>query len=331
MIDRAIIEAIRTRVRLDELASETTELRPCGHDDFRGLCPFHNERSPSFHVHPEKGFFKCFGCGQGGDVIDFISRKHAVPFHEAVTWLANRIGITTETTDLPAYQSPPRRIETRSPSETWIRLQATLRPGTITELFALAELRQLPSIAGLQLATDLRQLLFGPVFDDGFDWPCWIITDSSRRNAQARRLDGKPFSGIGNKKAKTIAGCEANWPVGVTDINNHDVALVEGGPDFLAAWHALWFLDRTRQIRPVAMFGASNRIHAEALPHFTNKTVHIFPHSDDNLAGQRAAEVWAEQLRPLDTRVTFFDFSKHGVKDLNDLATRAASHAEGAT
>lgn len=65
-------------------------------NDLVGLCPFHSERTPSFHVHPDRGFFKCFGCGAGGDVITFLSRLDNLPFADAVRLLASRCGVELE-------------------------------------------------------------------------------------------------------------------------------------------------------------------------------------------------------------------------------------------
>lgn len=323
MFDRSLIEAIRARVRLDEIVADV-QLRASGHDDLKGCCPFHNEKTPSFHVHPEKGFFKCFGCGAGGDVIDYISRRHGVPFHEAVEFLASRIGLATDAAELPAAITPRPRIETRAPSQTWLRLQSTLRTGTVAELSALAELRHLPSTSGLELATRSGQLFFADVWDDGYEWPCWIITDGSRRNAQARRVDGQPFAGIGGKKAKTISGCEARWPVGISEVGDKHIALVEGGPDFLAAWHFIWLKEMVGAVSPVAMFGAANAIHPDALPFFSNRTVWIFPHSDDNRAGEKAALQWKSQLGQ--SIVDCFPLREFGVKDLNDAVTLETAH-----
>ncbi|MEI6620779.1 MAG: DNA primase [Actinomycetes bacterium] len=68
-------------------------LRPAGGGSLKGLCPFHEERSPSFHVTPAKGFFHCFGCQAGGDVIDFVRKYDQLDFAEAVEKLAGRVGI----------------------------------------------------------------------------------------------------------------------------------------------------------------------------------------------------------------------------------------------
>src|SRR5215831_2206170 len=66
---------------------------------WKGLCPFHQERTPSFNVNRDKGFFKCFGCGAGGDVVKFIEMHQKVPFPEAVRTLAQRAGMTVPETE----------------------------------------------------------------------------------------------------------------------------------------------------------------------------------------------------------------------------------------
>ena len=60
---------------------------------YKGLCPFHGEKTPSFHVNRDKGFFHCFGCGVGGDVFKFLELHEKVGFHDAVKQLAQRFGI----------------------------------------------------------------------------------------------------------------------------------------------------------------------------------------------------------------------------------------------
>jgi DNA primase len=88
------IAAIRERVRIDEVVGDYVQLRRAGADSLKGLCPFHDEKSPSFHVRPNHGHFHCFGCGAGGDVYAFIQKIEHVSFVEAVELLADRIGHT---------------------------------------------------------------------------------------------------------------------------------------------------------------------------------------------------------------------------------------------
>lgn len=88
------IAAIRERVCIEEVVGDYVQLRRAGADSLKGLCPFHNEKSPSFHVRPNHGHFHCFGCSEGGDVYAFIQKIEHVSFVEAVEMLADRIGHT---------------------------------------------------------------------------------------------------------------------------------------------------------------------------------------------------------------------------------------------
>ena len=88
------IAAIRERANIEEVVGDYVQLRRAGADSLKGLCPFHNEKSPSFHVRPNHGHFHCFGCGEGGDVYAFIQKIEHVSFVEAVELLADRIGHT---------------------------------------------------------------------------------------------------------------------------------------------------------------------------------------------------------------------------------------------
>ena len=66
------IEAIRQRAPLDEIVGEYVQLKPAGHDSLKGLSPFKDERTPSFHVRPAHGYYHCFSTGKGGDVFSFM-------------------------------------------------------------------------------------------------------------------------------------------------------------------------------------------------------------------------------------------------------------------
>jgi DNA primase len=88
------IAAIRDKNRIDEVVGDYVQLRRAGADSLKGLCPFHDEKSPSFHVRPNHGHFHCFGCGEGGDVYAFVQKMEHVTFVEAVERLADRVGYT---------------------------------------------------------------------------------------------------------------------------------------------------------------------------------------------------------------------------------------------
>ncbi|MEI7545549.1 MAG: DNA primase [Mycobacteriaceae bacterium] len=86
------ISAIRDKIRIEDVVGDYVQLRRAGADSLKGLCPFHDEKSPSFHVRPNHGHFHCFGCGEGGDVYAFMQKMEHVSFVEAVELLADRIG-----------------------------------------------------------------------------------------------------------------------------------------------------------------------------------------------------------------------------------------------
>ena len=85
---------VRERARIEEIVGEHVTLKSAGIGSMKGLCPFHDERSPSFHVRPQVGLWHCFGCNEGGDVISFLQKIDGLPFQEAVEHLAARVGVT---------------------------------------------------------------------------------------------------------------------------------------------------------------------------------------------------------------------------------------------
>ena len=93
-----ILNEVRENNDIYDVISQYVHLKRSGRNYF-GLCPFHNEKSPSFSVSPDKQIFHCFGCGVGGNVITFISKIEGIGFKEAVENLADRAGITLPTTN----------------------------------------------------------------------------------------------------------------------------------------------------------------------------------------------------------------------------------------
>ncbi|MFW6775445.1 DNA primase [Nocardioides sp. CPCC 205120] len=93
--DSSIAE-VRETARIDEVVGDFVTLRNAGGGSMKGLCPFHDEKSPSFHVTPARHFFHCFGCGKGGDVISFLQEMAGLGFVEAVEQLADRFGVVLQ-------------------------------------------------------------------------------------------------------------------------------------------------------------------------------------------------------------------------------------------
>ncbi|GGF24615.1 DNA primase [Subtercola lobariae] len=91
-IRRSDIDEVRARINIADVVGEFVTLKSAGIGSMKGLCPFHDERSPSFHVRPQVGYYHCFGCGEGGDVFTFLQKLDHVTFAEAVERLAAQIG-----------------------------------------------------------------------------------------------------------------------------------------------------------------------------------------------------------------------------------------------
>ena len=98
------IATVRERARIDEVVGSHVALRNAGSGTMKGLCPFHDEKTPSFQVNPSRGFYYCFGCGEGGDVISFVQKIDNLSFTETVERLADRVGIQLRYTDGGASQ-----------------------------------------------------------------------------------------------------------------------------------------------------------------------------------------------------------------------------------
>jgi len=98
---------IRDRAPIDEIVGDYVQLKNAGGGQKKGLCPFHDEKSPSFHVTPSKGYFHCFGCQVGGDVIAFVMKIDHLSFTETVERLADRIGYTLRYDENSTGKSTP--------------------------------------------------------------------------------------------------------------------------------------------------------------------------------------------------------------------------------
>jgi DNA primase len=108
MIPEPIIDEVRARADIVEVVGEHVPLKRAG-KDFRALCPFHHEKTPSFYVVPAKGFYKCFGCGESGDVFTFLMRRDGFSFQDAVRELARRVGVEVPDVRRAAEHEEPNR------------------------------------------------------------------------------------------------------------------------------------------------------------------------------------------------------------------------------
>ena len=106
------VETVKAVADIVALVEGYTRLRKSG-ARYVGLCPFHRERTPSFGVTPDRGTFKCFGCGEGGDAITFVERKENLDFVGAIEWLADRFGVQLEYEETSPEQDRLRKRRER--------------------------------------------------------------------------------------------------------------------------------------------------------------------------------------------------------------------------
>jgi len=95
-IKASSLRDLKNRVNIHDVVVRAVALKKAGAGRFKGLCPFHSEKTPSFHVSADKGFFKCFGCGKAGDIISFVMETEGLQFTESVEAIAQRFGVTLE-------------------------------------------------------------------------------------------------------------------------------------------------------------------------------------------------------------------------------------------
>lgn len=111
MIKKETIDKILETALIEEVVGDFVHLKKRG-SSLTGLCPFHNEKSPSFHVSPAKGIFKCFGCGKGGDAVRFIMEHEKYSYPEALKYVANKYNIEVEETAVtPEFKEAQDRRE----------------------------------------------------------------------------------------------------------------------------------------------------------------------------------------------------------------------------
>src|SRR3954463_9385439 len=180
-IRAADIALIRERSRIDEIIGEHLQLKRAGGGSLKGLCPFHDEKSPSFHVTPSRNLFHCFGCGQGGDGISFIQQIDHLSFTEAVELLAGRANIELH------YEDDGGR-PTGGPDRSQVGQRARLVAANSAAAEFYAEQLRTPE------AAPARQFLADRGFDRqvALDFGCGFAPGSW--DALTRHLRGKGFS-----------------------------------------------------------------------------------------------------------------------------------------
>ena len=270
----------------------------------------HGDANPSFSVFDEGRRWRNFSTGEAGTVIDLVMKARQCSPAAAIHFIKERLGVVRE----PLRPPPPPRPAPKLPP---------LFAGTDAEVRELADRRGFATEA-LRLA-ESRGLLW---FCNLWNYSAYCLTDQRRQLHEFRRVDCEKWPAFGRLPARKshCNGHGKNFPLGTLESAPFPkVALVEGAPDVLAAFHFILAEGKTGTVSPVGILGAANHLAPEALAHFKGKAVCIYPHADD--AGREAARLWARQLKAAGAaRVTAFDLSGlvkvDGTpgKDLADLA-----------
>jgi hypothetical protein len=253
------------------------------------------------------------------NLVDLWIYATGTDYKAAITEIVHWLG-------LPENELP-KSASVRSvtpPQERKLFFPLLERP-TNDEVKALSISRSLP-VEALLVAVE-RQFLW--IYTDRVERVrAWLITDSARRCAISRRMDGRPWASIGGKKSKTLFGSWAHWPIGLPEAGSCPaIGLVEGSPDFLSLIAHAQLLGLQDKVAPVCMAGAQMTIPQSVLPLFGDKKVQIFVHNDE--AGICGARRWYHQL--YDVAATLDAYSFYGliqtdgspVEDLNDLCRLA--------
>lgn len=350
-----IKEEIRGRLPMVDLCDRVgLKLRRSG-TRWSGVCPFHAEKTGSFVVgnqRPDSGH--CFGCGWSGDIFAFYMAHASVDFKEALRVLAGLAGVSLgdgmvfAKADVKRVRQPERRLGWDAGAG--MPSLPPLRHLTLSQCGEIAQGRGLTREAVWTAAREFRRAAFSlwPLYERdsgawlprcerhgklcGLDqavcvaapvWPSWCAIDATRRTAEFRRLDNGRYPRFDGGEIKSWSTSGKNWPLGAEGLNGRRaVALVEGGPDMLAAYQFLQWHHLLDRVAVVCMLGASNRMREEALEHFKGCRVRIFVDADGlkerdaagvllpagqrRVPGMEAAARWTGQLTAAGAAVETF-------------------------
>jgi DNA primase len=137
MIAPHAIQQVKDAMRIDDVVGEFVALKRRG-GRYLGLCPFHNEKTPSFNVTPNLGIFKCFGCGEAGDAITFLQKHEKLSYVEAVQWLAKRYHI-----ELPEVEASPEQQQEQNEREALAVVQRWALDWSVEQLWNSDEGRRI--------------------------------------------------------------------------------------------------------------------------------------------------------------------------------------------
>ena len=170
----SFIDDLKAHADIVQVVQERVPLRRAG-ASYKGLCPFHGEKTPSFNVHGDKGYFKCFGCGVGGDVIKFVELYEKVAFPEAVRLLAARVGLAVPEAedskeDAEATRDREALLKAHEVAAVWFREQLGTAAGSVArrQLKDRGLATETIEALGIGYAPSNRDALKGRLTKEGF-------------------------------------------------------------------------------------------------------------------------------------------------------------------
>ena len=272
-------DRVKAAARLEDVVSRYVRLKRGQGGRMVGLCPFHSEKSPSFGVHQSGRFFKCFGCGKGGDVIDFLSEIEGLTFPEALRQLAEENHVT-----LDEKPGPSQRRAIMAKVETAVENFRSSLPEDVREYLAARGITP-ESVEtfgiGYSSADPYRDRLIFPLYDEQ-GRPVAVAGRALREGQQPKYLNS-PSSDAYDKSRTLYNLHRAKEAIRRTG----RAVVVEGYTDVIAAWQA-------GERAVIASCGtALTEHHAKLLHRHADRVVICF---DPDGAGATAAEKGAEKL-----------------------------------
>ena len=208
------LQTLRDRLTITEVIRPHVKLARKGRE-YTGLCPFHKEKSPSFTVNDEKGFYHCFGCGAHGDIFDFVMQKQNMPFMEAVELLANLLGLEVpkrqlESSSSPAQPKPDVSLyEVMEAACRWYQHQLTLAQGAPARAYFEQRGLRAETISHFRLGyapeRGLQEALQKQGFSENLMMQAGLVGRAEERNATYDRFRCRLMFPIWDGKGRVIA------------------------------------------------------------------------------------------------------------------------------
>jgi hypothetical protein len=289
--------------------------------------PFREDRHPSFSISPCGRLWHDFSTGDGGDVVSFVKRATAGTDAEAIRRVLELAGGHASPFALAPLQGPAKPAPVLYDGLAGLDLQ----PPTLAEIHALQALRDWPFTAGLELARRRGFLWMADAAHRGDTHRAWIFTDNARLAAQARRLDGKEWSGDGHTYKSKSLRTDPDHPPGLADLVSCDrraVLICEGESDAVAALLLAWAGDIADSVGVICLTGVSKPLPPSVLDTLRGRRCRVLRQTDP--AGHKAALTWAESIHAAGIAVDLANLDGRTradgktAKDVADLCRRPA-------